>query len=382
MTATDTRQRLLIVSFSPLAMDARVLKQIRHFTGRYHITTCGRGPAPEGSDQHFEVRHGAVPALADNAMMLLHAYRLAYWTTPEVRQAWKALKGLRFDAILANDAPTLPLAVRLRPTGGIHADLHEYWPRLRDENANWLRFKGPWYAWQCRMGLTKALSASTVSQGLADAYEKQFHVPLDVVTNASPYHDLAPTPVHDPIRVVHQGTSQLNRNLDAMIDGVLATPDMTIDLYLRPNEPAYIERLRERAATEPRLTVHDQVPYDQLIDTLNDYDLGAFLLEPSNFSYAHALPNKIFDFAQARLGAVVSPIPEMAAYVKRFGYGVVTDGFTAADLTRALEELTPERVSELKAAAHEHAHELSSESQVLKWGAAIDAIMERVADRS
>ena len=43
-------KKLLIISFSPIARDARVLKQVRLFTPKYEVTTCGFGPAPEASN--------------------------------------------------------------------------------------------------------------------------------------------------------------------------------------------------------------------------------------------------------------------------------------------------------------------------------------------
>ncbi len=44
-----SRPRLLILSFSPIVSDARLLKQVRRFRDDYAVTTCGYGDAPEVS---------------------------------------------------------------------------------------------------------------------------------------------------------------------------------------------------------------------------------------------------------------------------------------------------------------------------------------------
>ena len=49
------RPTLLIMSFSRIAADARLLKQIRAFAGEYRVTTCGYGPQPFEGVEHLEL---------------------------------------------------------------------------------------------------------------------------------------------------------------------------------------------------------------------------------------------------------------------------------------------------------------------------------------
>lgn len=375
------RPRLLILSFSPIAGDARVLKQVALFRGRTELTTCGFGPAPEGVDHHVEITHGTLPGRTWDALLQAHAYSAGYWALPDVRSARAALRGLTVDAVLADDIDTLPLALSLGAPGGVHCDLHEYFPRLHEEHPPWRRRIGPWYAWLCRRFLPRAASVTTVGETIAEEYSRQFGVGVGVVTNATPYADLAPTPVHHPVRVVHSGTSHRERNIASIVDGVLAVPGYTLDLYLTPNDPANLRELREQAVGEPRLTVHDPVPYADLVATLNAFDLGVHLLPPINFNFANALPNKVFDFAQARIAAIVGPSPAMAQVVRDNGFGEVCGGYCADDLAETLRHLTPGRIAGMKVAADAHARDLCAETQVQGWERAVDALLERAGRR-
>ncbi len=371
------RPRLLILSFSPIAQDARVLKQVALFAGRTELTTCGFGPAPAGADHHLEITHRSLPGRSWDALLQLRAYRAGYWLLPDVRAAHRALRGRAFDAVLADDIDTLPLALSLGAGGGVHSDLHEYFPRLQEEHGPWRRRIGPWYTWLCRTHLPRAASVTTVGRAIAAEYTRQFGVEVGVVTNATPLADLHPTPVHDPVRVVHSGTSHRERNLMALVEGVLAVPGYTLDLFLTPTDPAHLAELRARAEGEPRLTVHDPVAYEDLVRTLNQFDLGVHLLPPRNFNFANALPNKIFDFAQARIGAIVGPSPEMAAVVRDNDFGEVAPGYGSQDLAEVLARLTPGRIREMKHHADEHAVDLSAGAQVVGWDRAVGELLER-----
>jgi len=156
--------------------------------------------------------------------------------------------------------------------------------------------------------------------------------------------------------------------------------DVRFDFYLTKNDVKYLEELQEKAADIKAVAIHDPVPYRELIETLSQSDVGVHLLAPTNFNNEHALPNKFFDFVQARLGVVIGPSPEMAKEVKRHGFGQILPDFTAESLNRCIRELTVDQVDEWKAAAHAAAYELSAETQAAVWKKAIDALAERARD--
>ncbi len=375
MSGIDARPRLLILSFSPIASDARVLKQVRLFANDYAVTTCGHGPAPEGVVEHLQVPDELAVWRYDRTLVATRRYAKAYWTNPAINAAQRLLQGKEFDAVIADDVDAVGLALSI-PSRGVHADLHEYAPRQKEDLPRWRVFVAPFMRWMCRTFVTQAVSVTTVGQGIAEEYRRQFGIDADVVTNAAPYVDRAPAPVHEPIRLVHSGAALHDRNIVTIVDAVdAAATDCTLDLYLTPNDPAYLAALKARE--NDRITVHDPVPYDALNDTLGAYDVGVHVLPPVNFNNRWALPNKFFDYVQARLGLVIGPSPEMARVVHERDLGAVTDDFSVAALTRAIESLTPADVTRYKAASGASARELSAERQIEGWQRAVDSIASR-----
>lgn len=372
------RQRLLVLSFSPIANDARVLKQVRLLTENHEVTTCGYGEGPDGVAAHVRIPDELVYWHKERALLIQRRFAAVYRGNAVVEHLWDRLPRGYFDAVLANDVDVVPLALRLAPHNGVHVDLHEYAPREKEDLVRWRTFVGPYMAWLCRKYVTQCASVTTVGQGIADEYQRVFGIPAGVVTNAAPYVDLAPVEVGNPIRLVHSGNAMRARGLVELVDAVVrALADVTLDLYLMPTERDLLDELAARSAGSGRVTIHDPVPYAELVGTLNRYDVGVHVLPPVNFNNKWALPNKVFDYVQARLGLLVGPSPEMARMVREHGLGVVTEDFTTEATVAAIEALTPEKVSAMKQAAHASARELSAETQVQGWERAIDALIEK-----
>jgi hypothetical protein len=186
-----------------------------------------------------------------------------------------------------------------------------------------------------------------------------------VLTNAPDYHDLSPQPYREgvrPIQLVHHGIPYPSRRLENMIrmmdhlDGRFELNFLLIGGY-----PAYRRKLEAMARNRP-VRFLPTVPMRSLPTYLNRFDIGVFLLEPVNFSYQLALPNKLFEFIQARLAVAIGPSPEMARVVREAGCGVIAADFQPASLAACLSRLGESEINALKAASHAASARLSAQA--------------------
>lgn len=377
----DTRKpRMLIISFSPIASDARVLKQIELFRGDWELTACAYGPAPSGVDKYIEIPPESASLSLDGRLITLKQYKLAYWRNPIVMAAWHLLKPYKrqFDVVFADEPDTVPIALRLKPKWGAHVDLHEYTPSLQEHRPEWKSRIGPYFEWLIDTYASKADSWTSPSDGVSRKYAEMFGFMPETVTNAAPLQSLDPGPVGNSLRFVHHGGAQSNRSPEVMVEGFANSKvDGTFDIFLTGIEPRVRDDLRVLAQKDSRITVHEGIPYKDLFRKLNKFDVGIYNLPASSYNHMWALPNKLYDNAQARLGQIISPNPEMKKVVNAYDIGMVTEGYTADDLTAALDAVTREDVERWKSNAHKHARELSSESQVETWRAAVERIKSR-----
>src|SRR5699024_6195734 len=136
-------------------------------------------------------------------------------------------------------------------------------------------------------------------------------------------------------------------------------------------DATYIDELRDLAESQGAgaISIEDPVPFDRIVPTLASYDVGVYVCPPTNFNLRYSLPNKLFEFVQARLGVVSGPSEDMRFYVDEHGFGVVSRDFTVPAQVETLRQLTPELVDELKARADVAAPKLDSAKLSDPWRA-------------
>jgi glycosyltransferase involved in cell wall biosynthesis len=246
----------------------------------------------------------------------------------------------------------------------VWADMHEWAAEEFAHVTAWRILIAPLMEHLCRTYLPRCAAVTTVCEPLAARYHEHYGTPTEVVRNAGSWRDLRPSPLSEGrVRLVHSGGAIRGRNLEMLIQAATEVRHTTLDLYLVPAEDGgrYLRELKAIAAHSGRVRFHDPVPPDQLPATLNQYDVGAFCMPPININAEYALPNKFFDFVQARLCHAVGPAPEMARLVRHYHLGVVSEDFGKESFVDALRTLDAAAVGAGKNASHAHALELSSE---------------------
>jgi glycosyltransferase involved in cell wall biosynthesis len=297
-------------------------------------------------------------------------FSLAHHVQFPYRYILKTLKHDTFDLIIANDVESLPLAFEAADqfTGKVIFDAHEYAPRHFEDKFMWRLFFQPLNIYLCKKYIPQTAAMITIGSGLANEYEKNFHVKPVIITNANHFHKLNPTPLQNSrIRLVHHGIATPSRKLELMIEMMDHLDDrFTLDMYLvtvgaSSKTMHYTETLKGIAAKNSRVRILPPIKADEIAFKINEYDMGVFLIPPVNFNYANTLPNKLFDFIQARLAVVVGPTPEMAEIVNTYKIGVVSTDFTPKSLAEKLSPVTAEQLHAFKQNSTVAAEKLNAE---------------------
>ena len=117
------RPRVLVLSFSPIAGDARVLKQVDVFGVEYDVTTCGYGPQPPGSSEHIRVPDEARVDDPDPVLQLreqFDAWRLDMLGRPD---AVRSIVTMSDELIEPDGAGTVTMDIDLRDWTGAPIDV-------------------------------------------------------------------------------------------------------------------------------------------------------------------------------------------------------------------------------------------------------------------
>lgn len=383
MASETPRPRILCISFSEVVSDSRVLRQLDVLAEFGDVTTLCYGDRPAGAVAHIEISRQlpSLPQTPSGVLKLaLRRYRSVEAEAPALKEALRLLDGREFDIVVANEARALPLAFRVQGAPRIWCDLHEWAPEERTHVLSWRLLISPFMRWVCAEYLPRVDAATTINDSIAEMYADAFDVTPEIVRNAIAHRpDLQPSPVRKGlVRLVHSGGAVPGRNIEAIIDAVDELGDgYSLDLYLIPSRQgdSYWRDLQARIAASPRTTLHAPVPPDTLPQTLNPFDLGVFILPPLTPNHRYMLPNKFFDFVQARLGVVFGPSVETDRLIENEHLGLVTGGYSGSDVAASIRKVTSDDIEAFKRSADAASRTLSSERDV----AVERAILSRLA---
>lgn len=236
----------------------------------------------------------------------------------------------RVDVLLSNDLDTLPayFLVSLVKHKPLIYDSHEYFTEV-PELINRPKVKKVWELLE-KFLVPRVEVAYTVCNSIASAYMEKYNIPFKVVRNvpyAKPELQCSKRPDKDPY-MIYQGALNKGRGLEHIISAmnyiegikllIAGDGDLADDL----KEQVVREKLEEKVEFLGRL------PYEELMTITAGASLGLSIEEDMGLNYRYALPNKLFDYIQARVPVVVSNRPEMAAIVRSYNIGEVIDNLS------------------------------------------------------
>lgn len=355
--APTKQPAILVVTYSVLANDGRVLRQIRFLRNipDAKITVAAFGKRPNLPDEVCYTqlpRHitlfDKIKAAIQLKLGSLEDYDPSFGAAELVK---KAITTNKFDLIICNDIDPLPAVfASMSKHEKVLLDAHEYYPQQFEDKWRFRFFFQKYMNYLCGLYLDKVDKMITVSDGLRDAYLKNYGVNADIVNNAPFYDDLKPSETEPTnIRLIYHGGVTRSRKIELMFDLVEALDErFTLDLMLLQSSSRYYRYLKNRAENDSRINLLAPVPPHKIASTLNKYDIGVYMMAPINFNHKHALPNKLFEFIQARLAVAIWPTPGMAKIVRETNCGILSDEFTVASLANALNAMTADDIGSYK----------------------------------
>ena len=384
-------KNFLILFQGTFGQTTRPTRIAKYLQGKGRITVCSYGQTPEIEKAGHEFvllnkqNWGLLRKVARGGSLFLGRFEADVWT-PEIRRIFELLKTRHFDGIFCHDPVLLPLSLALRDewrnkghSSCVVLDAREYYPRHFENSLAWRNTLGRLNKYLTSKYFSKADCVFTVSPGIAAEYELRYGFRCSLLPSYAPYHDILPVSHEGGIvRCIHHGGGKPGRKLELMAAAMALLGDQySLDFMLVENDPGYCKSLKKQTADIDNVRFLDPVPMEEIVNTTSSYDVGLFLLPPNTFNHRHALPNKLFEFLQARLAIVVGPTPDMAEFVLDNELGLVTEDFTPAALAACLKKLTRDDINRFKESADKAARKYCWEqnevyldkelAQVFEW---------------
>jgi glycosyltransferase involved in cell wall biosynthesis len=376
-----------IISLTPVTDEPRVLRQTKALadSGWTVIVAGLKGrQKPPAHWRYIEVEHVYDTKSMFESLKLSWKKRLSrvnakfaedyYWRSAGYDGIYEhiaTVEQVRCDLAIAHDYFTAPMAARLATiSGGKFAiDCHEFSYEQYMHDPKWVREERAWVHAMEKRFLPKAFKVTTVCDGIADKLKGTYR--LDerptVVRSTAFYHELPFRPTGEKIEVLYHGIVSPMRGLEQTIRSVrLWRPEY--HLVIRgPGPDDYVAELSALAQAEgvsQRVRIDPPVPFDKMVARANSADIGFFVQEDISAQKRFTLPNKFFEYVQARLALCVADLPEMARLVREYDLGVLVPKQITPDLIATqINGLTREKIDNFKRASMAAAKRLSWESE-------------------
>lgn len=234
----------------------------------------------------------------------------------------------QFDVAVANDLDSLPanyLATKLKKKKLVY-DSHEYFTEV-PELINRPRIKKIWLSLEKKM-LPHIKHTYTVSQPIADAYNRLYNIKMEVIHNF-PYLDkqkeIHKTSLPDKKIIIYQGVLNKGRGLENLIAAMQYIDQATLVLVGDGDIAKTLKQHTENLNLQERVIFTGRVPLEKVYSYTIKASIGVSLEENMGLNYYYAMPNKLFDYIHANVPVLVSALPEMEHVVKKYDIGMVTD---------------------------------------------------------
>ncbi len=241
----------------------------------------------------------------------------------------------KFDVALANDLDTLAgvsLAARLKRRPVVY-DSHEYFTELPEligrpaKRKIWLKAE--------QMFVPHVFAAYTVCDSLAAIYSEKYGKTFAVVRNL-PYRKADKLKAEKRNIVMYQGALNIGRGIELMIDAMRYLPDYELWIAGAGDVETELRQRAEASECGQRVKFLGRLAPGELSMVTSQARVGLSIEEDLGLNYHYALPNKLFDYIQARVPVVVADLPEMRKVVEDYGVGEVLTERTAECLAQKI----------------------------------------------
>jgi glycosyltransferase involved in cell wall biosynthesis len=244
------------------------------------------------------------------------------------------------DIVVANDLDTLAacwFAAKLRRKVLIF-DSHELFtevPELVDRSFvkkiwsinEWLFIKGVNFCY-------------TVSNPIQGYYKERYKKDFLLIRNVGMFRFENNNKSGDGQKIIiYQGAVNKGRGLELMLEAMHYLKEYVLWIIGNGDILNELKQMAIRLKIEDKVVFTGRVSLDSLPEFTLKAHIGISLEEDLGLNYRYALPNKLFDYIQARIPVVVSNLPEMKNLVEQYQVGKVLDGREPHKLSLLIQEL-------------------------------------------
>ncbi|MGI0406650.1 capsular biosynthesis protein [Helicobacter himalayensis] len=287
------------------------------------------------------------------------------------------------DLLIVEDITLLPFALESKKharCGKVLIDLREYYPLEYENSKEWLEGFGLFFKHLCEVYLPEVDYALCVSEGLLRRYKAEFGIQGEVFLSLPkfvPARNLALSAraQSKEISLLYHGFVSADRSSENLLELAKKLPaHYKLYLMVLSNQPQFLYFLQERAKGIENLVFLPPVSMGEIVNFSARFCIGLIPFFPTTFNLMYCMPNKLFEYLQARLCVLTTPLESVGAFVKKNQCGIVAEDFSVDSLVKVLQHLSVEDIASIKAHNESLAQKYSTQANIPR----LKAILQRI----